>query len=196
MNKYKFVITVIFLIILSSILILNDVFTNEKYSSNPTKTYAIEKEEFVLVYIGSSTCPFCQKPALKEVYKSLKNRLEFISDSLGYSFKTIGTSVDFDIKEGVSHLSSIDDFDEISTGSGYNNLIIKKYLWDHEIPLRKIGTPQVLVLKREYFLPIENGMPFRLNKSEFVVERETGGLSINGLVESLRQIEGIDRLIN
>jgi hypothetical protein len=100
--------------------------------------------EFVLVYIGSSTCPWSNNPTLAPVVDSLRAMLlARAADTLG--FATMGLTQDAKVHAGIEHLMNMGPFDEVSTGRGWMNSAALRYLLLHSGTL---ATPQVLVLER------------------------------------------------
>lgn len=188
MDNFKIIATIIFIILLIGIIssrkskISNTLSLQESTGIN--KTYNINEDEFLLIYIGSSSCPFCNDSRLSPIIDSIVDKIKSYSDSLNYSFKFIGISNDFNIKSGVEHLESLYDFDEISTGSGYNNSGIIRYLWDYDVPIKKVGIPQLVLVQRKYQRSDSTNLPFRLLEKERILNRSVGINSIISLSKS------------
>jgi len=115
--------------------------------------------------------------------------VSILSDSVGYGFKTIGVSRDFRIESGIGHLKEIGKFNEISTGSGYKNTLIQKYVWEKAHNTADTATPQVILAKREY--KSENlEQRVRISpkiKNETILERKVGIISIYNLSKTIQQ---------
>lgn len=102
--------------------------------------------EVVFVYLGSSTCKWCQAEELPGLIAELKNSVRTQAEAEGFSFSTIGIAKDASITDGLEHLRRIGAFDEVSTGRGWLNLGILQYVFvTHP---GRAATPQVIVLSR------------------------------------------------
>lgn len=145
--------------------------------------------EIVLVYVGSSTCPICKKKQVPNFVKKIKEVMLFYADSLDYGFKSIGVSQDFDIEKGIEHLNLIGKFDEISTGNGYSNAMIQKYIWEAQNHASDTGTPQVILVKRDYQIDRMTQEPLFTLENEAILKR---GIGILGLYDLLITVKEID----
>jgi hypothetical protein len=90
------------------------------------------------------------------------------------NFSVHGISKDSFISNGIFHLKKFGPFDEISTGNGWNNSGILKYVYG-DIP-GKAATPQILVVKRTYnIVSFNNEKPnFAGIKNESQITRKIG----------------------
>ena len=133
------------------------------------------KYELQLKYIGSSTCHFCNVPAIPKSVNNIRDDLLIKSQQNVFGFSMVGISKDMVITEGLHHLSKIGRFDEVTTGKGWLNAGILKYIYG-EIPGRA-ATPQLLVILRQYRMIARktNGSPsFRGINSEELIARKIG----------------------
>lgn len=62
-----------------------------------------KKYELALIYIGSSTCGFCNSKKLQRTYKSINSNLQFIARKYGFRFSSIGIAKDYVVTEGLLH---------------------------------------------------------------------------------------------
>lgn len=146
MNRYKLITTIVFLVVL--LLINFDIFHNSE-KNNYVNVYN-RSEEIVIVYLGSSKCQFCSDPVFIENFKSEVNFIKNVIDSLDIGFNTIGVAIDIDVENGFSFLNNTYDFKEIAIGNGFNNSNIYKFIWDYKVPLDKLVTPHLILIKRTY----------------------------------------------
>jgi len=166
------------LFLISSYLITKTI--NDKKSSyhSLNKTIYSDKKskyELQLIYIGSSTCYFCNVPEIPKFVNNIRDDLLAKSQKNGLGFSMVGISKDMIITEGLSHLSKIGSFDEVTTGKGWLNAGILKYIYG-EIP-GQAATPQLLVVLREYRIIAKktNGIySFRGINSEELIDRKIG----------------------
>jgi|GEM_PF-1069133 hypothetical protein len=143
------------------------------------------KYELQLIYIGSSNCHFCNVPAIPKSVNIIRDDLLTKSQKNGLGFSMVGISKDMVITEGLLHLSKIGRFDEVTTGKGWLNAGILKYIYG-KIPGRA-ATPQLLVVLREYRLIAKktNGNPsFRGINSEKLIARKIGVEEITSWAEN------------
>ena len=102
--------------------------------------------ELVMVYIGSSTCGFCNDPELPSMVESAKLGLQRKASNRGLLFSAIGVSVDWVVRDGSAHLAKFGIFDEIMTGRKWQGT--GPHLYFSRIP-GEAATPQILVFTRE-----------------------------------------------
>ncbi len=117
--------------------------------------YSSQKQyEIALLYIGSSTCGFCNVEELPPAFGEIKQILKKRAAEYGFGFKIIGIAKDDIITEGLVHLAKFGGFDEVMTGNGWSNAGILRYVYG-ELPGID-ATPQILVTRRQ-FRSITNG---------------------------------------
>ncbi len=138
------------------------------------------KEELVFIYIGSSTCKYCNLPGLPKLLDRIKVRLQHRAESLGIAFNTIGISKDHDLKNGIQHLNNKGKFNEVSVGNEWSGIGMDRYIWSHHSG--PAGTPQIIVAKRTYTRRrITNGSHMLLRiEDETILVRKLGPSSIKG----------------
>lgn len=132
-------------------------------------------EELVLIYIGSKFCGFSNKPDLPSIVDGVKREVSNRSEKLNYSFATIGIAQNRKVLDGLEHLSKFSPFDEISTGRGWMNGGLIKYVWDDIAG--NAATPQVLIVRREID-PLREKSDYVSIGSEKLVIRKIGYRSI------------------
>ncbi len=108
--------------------------------------YRPQKEEIVLVYIGSSVCAISNNEQLPGYFHTIKDyyKNKAKEDSLG--FLTVGISKDYNVSNGIEHLAKYGAFNEIMTGNSWHNLGLSRYLYD-DYP-GDPSTPQIVIMKR------------------------------------------------
>lgn len=128
-----------------------------------------KENELVLIYFGDSKCAACNNDALPEQMISINEKLEHLADSLNYGFSRIGMTIDYNLIEGLTHLSKIGVFNEISTGNGNSNHLMSKYVWakdDNYLLYSKV--PQLLLIKRKYMLDNSSNVTFVILEEELL----------------------------
>lgn len=110
--------------------------------------------EIVLVYIGSSTCVWCQVEDLPTVISDIREAVGAQATRANNGFAAIGVSIDSDVGSGVAHLQKVGPFHEVSAGRRWRNIGALKYAAEDYVG--RLGTPQVVVIRRSIGKP---GMP-------------------------------------
>jgi hypothetical protein len=111
--------------------------------------------QLVMVYVGSSTCPWSNHPELPAAVERIKYQLWRYAESRELSFKAIGLTVDWSPRHGIDHLDRFGLFDEVASGYGWGGNMQLRYLWSEggAIP----STPQVIVYARRFTAPVGSG---------------------------------------
>lgn len=107
--------------------------------------------ELVLIYIGQSTCAWCNDPALPGQFAAIRDTVARIASARGARFIVEGVSVDRDAMLGVEHLQKLGRFDEIHSGGWWANEVAFRYIWT-DFP-GDPATPQLLVVERGIEIP-------------------------------------------
>jgi hypothetical protein len=114
--------------------------------SGHVATAEARSAELVFVYIGSSTCGVANQPwtagAVQQAMQMVRRR----ASETGLGFVALGIAKDWNIDDGVKHLTRIANFDEISVGRNWANEALVKYVW-RDLP-GIAATPQVVVVLR------------------------------------------------
>lgn len=118
-------------------------------------TEEVGGEEVVVIYVGSSTCPYANSDWLVASVGNAMRTLSARANQEGVVFRAIGVALDRSPEEGLEHLRRIGRFDEVSAGMGWGNHLASEYIWE-EVPGLP-ATPQILVLEREWDTPEESG---------------------------------------
>ncbi|MXW15561.1 MAG: hypothetical protein F4065_09580 [Rhodothermaceae bacterium] len=130
----------------------------------------IPEKELVMVFIGSSTCGYSNDSSLPELIEEAKLKLKDKATDQGWSFSTVGVSIDWITSDGIDHLDKFGYFDEIMTGRKWHGTGANIYLRD----IQGINaTPQILVLARNPQQSKEDGRK--------PVQRETPVYRVAGL---------------
>ncbi len=103
-------------------------------------------DELVLVVIGSSGCGWSNEPAFRRAVRAARTIVQSASRDRGVGFATVGVAKDEVVQRGVEHLEWLGPFDEITTGRGWRNDGVLKYVYQ-DFP-GQASTPQLLVMKR------------------------------------------------
>ena len=104
-------------------------------------TARVEGPRMTLVFIGASTCGASNDPEMQAALRVLASRLKDIATQRGYSFATVGVSVDRDWRAGIEFLEDRGPFDEVVSGRRWENLGNRYFETFPAIH----ATPQVLV---------------------------------------------------
>ena len=113
-----------------TIFLIGSYLTTKAINDNKSSYHALNKTaysdqefeyELQLIYIGSSTCHFCNVPEISKSVNIIRNDLLTKAQKNGLGFSMVGISKDMIITEGLSHLSKIGRFDEVTTGKGWLN---------------------------------------------------------------------------
>lgn len=124
-------------------------FKQEKPTIETKSTRVVHDTELVLLYFGVSSCAACNDPRLRKTIKELSHNLSLISDSIKIRYTTIGVSIDEEPEEGLNHLKSIIEFNELSIGNGLTNKYFHDFIINDSLT-SFIATPQIFILKRTF----------------------------------------------
>ena len=114
----------------------------------------IPEKELIMVFIGSSTCGYSNDSSLPKLIEEAKLKLHDKAADQGWSFSTVGVSIDWVTSDGIDHLNKFGYFDEVMTGRKWHGTGANIYLRD----IQGINaTPQVLVLARNSERSNEDG---------------------------------------
>lgn len=101
--------------------------------------------EMVMVYIGSSTCGYCNDSEFPAQIEAIKLGLQNKASEREWHFSVTGVSIDWSTSEGIEHLGKFGLFDEVMTGRKWTGVGAHLYL--SQMP-GIYGTPQILVIGR------------------------------------------------
>ncbi len=102
--------------------------------------------QILAVYIGATTCGPCQEDSLKSAVRVMKVSLAKQAKAANASFSAVGVSLDWTVKDGISFLDNLGDFDEVMLGGNWANSGALRYIWADTTQAPMI--PQVVVLER------------------------------------------------
>jgi hypothetical protein len=147
--------------------------------------YEPELYDVVLLYIGSSTCGFCQDSELQDFIRDIHLNLVEISTEIdSVSYFTIGISKDYNVNNGYKHLLEIGIFNEIMVGNSWYNTALSRYIFS-DFPAMA-ATPQVVLLIRKKY-PISTSIlneDYRGIEDEQVLRRFYGKPEIKLLADT------------
>lgn len=104
--------------------------------------------ELSFVYVGSSTCPACNVQFLPGVMDRLKRQVAVQAVARGWKFTMVGVARDMSPSQGLSHLEGLGPFHEVTSGRGWLNMGVQRYVFS-TFPGRA-ATPQVILLLQEF----------------------------------------------
>lgn len=105
-------------------------------------------EQIVLVYIGSSTCPWANLPEFPGLVRAMKTELQSKARRYGKAFGALGIARDRVAADGLKHLAKLGAFDEVLAGNGWANTGIQHFLYGDGELAGPSATPQVVLLSR------------------------------------------------
>lgn len=181
---FFFFVTIVFLVSVGAGFIYKNYFKETVKINYPIKKN--NQEEIALIYIGCSTCPAAQDDNLSKSFIKLSEKIEKFCSTNGYEFFKIGISSEQEFIEGLKHLKSVGEFNEISVGNGLGNTSLQKYMWDNYIGMNTSALPQLLITKRVYKIELISGEE-KIHPeivSEGILERVFGLAGINSLLEN------------
>jgi len=108
-----------------------------------------EGTQLVLLFVGSSSCPWSNDPVLPQAIETLKLRLAEFSHAHGFGFRAIGVAKDWNLESGVRHLTRFGAFDEVSIGSNWTNTVLLDHLWERGITA---STPSISLFRQDLVL--------------------------------------------
>jgi hypothetical protein len=169
MKAYYYILLFIISISVSGFYIFN--LSNEE--NVPFPRYS--ENEISLIYIGNSTCSFCQNPDLIGEITRIDNTLKEVAYDVGFGYKKIGISTDWNLVSGYDHLINILEFDELIIGNGWSNVGVLRYIYTDfkGVP----AVPQVIVTKRKFNKITINRVDYRGVNEEQII------LNLVGLIE-------------
>ena len=145
--KTKSIFIFSFFILVGAFIISNYFFSSNFSEINESLLQA-EKENVVMVYIGSSTCNYSNDKRLPSIVENIKSKVLKLALSENKGFTTIGIAIDWNIQDGFNHLNKIGNFNEILVGNNWFNHGSSKYFFNDSLSIP--GTPQILLIKRSY----------------------------------------------
>lgn len=158
---------------------LTALFSNNNFKYIPNDEIVDAEEELILIYITSSSCPFCNDIKLLSVIDTIKFELNQKAKKFGYNFSAIGIGIESAPAIGLNHFNKTGYYDEIIIGNSWNNLGSIVYVLDHFKGIQM--TPQIVVTKRKYQMRTPNVINIRNNigiNSETELVRKAGLSSI------------------
>lgn len=103
--------------------------------------------EFGFIYVGSSRCTYSNNSEIYEAVKEIKYYLSKKAKEKKVGFHAIGLAAELNSSQGIQHLNNFGNFNEIISGSGWNNIGVLKYLQEFS---QDYATPSILVTERIY----------------------------------------------
>ena len=102
--------------------------------------------QIVAIYVGASDCGPCRRDSLKAAIRAMKPALAKQAGAAGASFAAIGVSLDWEVKNALTFLEPLGEFDEVVLGNNWVNSAAIRYVWPDTT--RAPGIPQVILLER------------------------------------------------
>lgn len=130
-----------------------------------------EGPQLALVVVMSPSCAWCRDESLSAAVRVVRHELAEVATEQGWSFVVIGVAQTHDPDEGVKFLRRFGRFHEISSGRGWMNSLLIRYV--HQDFRGSAATPQLIVLRRE--LKVNPGRGVEVER---VVRRVVGAAAI------------------
>ncbi len=137
-------------------------------------------EQLLLVYVGSSTCGWSNRPGLPAMVRGLKTELSSRAAALGKQFAVIGVARDRRADDGLAHLEKFGPFDEVMAGQSWANTGIQEYIYGARDMAGPGVTPQLIILSRR----LDYSVGHVSTEEERVLLRRTGLGEITEWVEA------------
>lgn len=102
--------------------------------------------EFALVYVGAPTCIWSNAAELPSVVARARGYVQTQAAARGHSFAAIGVSQSNSVTRGIEHLRKFGPFDEVSTGRGWHNIALLKFVYTEHVG--PASTPQLILVER------------------------------------------------
>lgn len=100
-----------------------------------------------LVFIGSPDCAWSVDPRVHASLDSISRVAQRFADEHDLRLRSVGISPNSSGHIGAAYLSRILPFDEVFAGGGWDNVGLRRFVWD--LGLGGAVTPQVLLLRGE-----------------------------------------------
>lgn len=118
----------------------------EKRSSSYTQNFEKKQQEIVLIYLGSSVCKYAIQLANYDLDQA-KSWLFELAISQDMSFTSVGISVNWGIHNGLKHLLTVGNFDEVIIGNNWFNHGVIKYIGELD---QETFTPQIFIMVKDF----------------------------------------------
>lgn len=106
--------------------------------------------EYLVVFIGASTCAYAKDARVAEAIPKMVKRVRELATAEGARVATVGVATDVVAKDGIQYLATVAHFDEIMSGHGW--LGIGPSHFAARALSGPFDTPQLLVLRRSVSL--------------------------------------------
>jgi hypothetical protein len=103
--------------------------------------------QFVVLFIGSSTCGASTRPELPEALQRIRAGLANEAEAQGATISFVGVATDWSLPAGLKFLSPFGPFNQVIVGDGWLNTATVTYVW-RDLP-GAAALPQIVVLRRD-----------------------------------------------
>ena len=148
---------------------------HNQFDYRPTKRIQLGPE-IMLLYIGDSTCPESTKEDLPAILDQIQKQVREYAIHNGWAYVSYGISIDWNVEDGVRHLSKAGSFDQISTGRKWANESVMVYIWAKSYG--PPATPQIVVVGRSIDHAFAETTGFGIKGEEFLLRR-VGSVAIS-----------------
>ena len=105
-----------------------------------------QSEQLVMIYFGASSCGWCTLPETHALIEVVWSSLRETARERSLDLVTLGVAMDDNVEAGLSHLRSMGNFDQVSSGYGWAN-VASVDAFAGALP-RVVATPTVAVVRR------------------------------------------------
>ncbi len=143
-------------------------------------------DEIILVFVGTSTCGWCNLDELPDAVKTIRVRLQEEAAAIGKTFFFFGVIPDISVESGFRFSDRFGPFHQLMVGGSWLNHGAMHYVWeDHPGPA---STPQVLIVRRRLDLSAVPGGIVPRTVEETVLKRFVGAPAILEAAASSRAL--------
>lgn len=111
-----------------------------------TKRAPPNADEVLMVVLVSSACDWSKAPGFADSLRQLSDALRLDAAKQGLEFSTLGVALDYDVRAGLTLLTRIGTFDEVTAGHSWLNSGAIDYVWRDLAG--EPGLPQVVLVRR------------------------------------------------
>jgi hypothetical protein len=124
--------------------------------TEPEQAYVPRREpasgpQLLVVFFGSRTCSFCNRPAFKAAVRRMGSLLGPQASAAGRSVHLAAVAVAWDAREGIEYLRELGEFDEVSAGGSWWNTVVGQRLFSRDRP----AVPTLVLYERVIIPSVE-----------------------------------------
>ena len=118
----------------------------------------VEGREWILIFVGSSTCGFSRANGLRETFATVRVGIESLASQRGVRrVSLVGVALDWSTDAGLRYLNELDSFDEVIVGRNSLNTGLDRYVRLHK---QSVRVPQFILIERDIMFPDSSALAF------------------------------------